>query len=72
MDEVTDVDWGDVFVVDVSHVTSEGNGDEDTSSRLPQRVAEGACAPNGVWSTACRSLFPMELSGDVARNDVMW
>ena len=50
---MTDVDWGDVFVVDGSLVPSEGDGDDDTSSRLPQRLAEGACAPNGVWSTAC-------------------
>ena len=48
-----DVDCGDVFVVDVSRVTSEGNGDEDTSSRLPQRLAEGDVPPDGVWSTAC-------------------
>lgn len=53
MDEATDGDCGDVFVVDVSQVTSEGNGDEDTSSRLPQRLAEGDVPPDGVWSTAC-------------------
>lgn len=45
---MTDACWGDVFVVDVSHVPSEGDGDDDTSSCLPQRLAEGACAPK--WS----------------------
>ena len=54
-----DVDCGDVFVVDVSRVTSEGNGDEDTSSCLPQRLAEGDVSQNGVRGGRTRSsLFP--------------
>ena len=67
-----DVDCGDVFVVDVSRVTSEGNGDEDTSSRLPQRVAEGDVPQMECGARPVDLSFPMELSGDVASNAVLW
>ena len=72
MDEVTDSFevrslWTGVCVA------SEGNGDDDTSLCLPQRLAEGACFPHGVVEARAVDLsFPMELSGDVARNDGLW
>ena len=69
---MTDGCCGDAFVVDGSLVTSERNGADDTSSCLPQRLAEGACAPNGVRGGTTRSSLVPEVSGDVARNDVMW
>ena len=60
---MTDGDWGDVFVVDVSQVTSEGDGDEDTSLCLPNASPKAHVTSNGVWSTACSSLVPEGVVG---------
>ena len=72
MDEVTDSFevrslWTGVCVA------SEGNGDDDTSfvfhnASAKVHVSQMEC----VEARAVDLSFPMELSGDVARNDGLW
>ena len=66
---MTDADWGDVFVMDGSRVTSEGNGMKTRRRVFHNASPQSACVPK--WSAWRQDPFIAlpELSGDLPRID---